>query len=250
MSNIYYIFATKRSLSFCFLRETLLKDEVTTLVYLTHLTNHIKFIEMNRYYRNCNEIPTYNFFKVVEKKDLRYLYLDFDEYNDIKVTDVLSKTWDDIYDEYLELTDDKNSLYYYELIGEINRLRIVQKIVEDITDLLLNNNFSEDFKRMFTLEMKKFGYEIDVNKPFVDEVINIKNRLKRANTKIAIKEVELEELKKKDSDKGLSLAEQEVKMEQALSRNNIDTKTIVIAKWIAMMKEVKLIIEANKKKNG
>lgn len=205
---------------------------------------------MNRYYRNCNEIPTYNFFKTVEKKDLRYLYVDFDEYNDIKLIPELEKAWEDIYDEYLDLTDDRNSLYYYELIGEINRLKVIQKIVEDITELLLNNNFSEDFQKLFTLEMKKFGYEIDKNQPFIDEVIKVKNRLKRANTKIAIKEAELDELKKGQEGKSLTLTEQEVKMEQALGRNEIDTKKIVIAKWIAMMKEVKIIIEANKKKNG
>lgn len=228
---------------------------------------------MNRYYRNCNEIPTYNFYKTVEKKDLRYLYVDFDEYNDIdfpplkfyenvdekllteaqkeekRISDLLSENWQDIYDEYLELTDDRNSLYYYELIGEINRLKVIQKIVEDITELLLNNNFSEDFQKLFTLEMKKFGYEIDKNQPFADEVIKVKNRLKRANTKIAIKESELDELKKGQEGKSLTLTEQEVKMEQALRRNEIDTKKIVIAKWIAMMKEVKIIIEANKQRN-
>lgn len=210
---------------------------------------------MRKYYRNCNEIPVYNFYTTVEKKDLRYLIVGYDDMDDGVVLSKQEKLklvglWESIYEEYLELTNDRSSFIYYELKGDLERLNTVYDIVSQILDIAENNTIPYDLKEFLVIELRKFKYKIDLKKDFNTEVERIKRELKASTNTINIKKIELEELEKKDNKKSLTLIQQQVKLEQGLGRNNIDIKTTVLTKWMAMIDEVKEIVKASKEKNG
>ena len=203
---------------------------------------------MKRYYRNCNELPIYNFFKIVETKNISYLYVDYDEYNDISQKDDLSKIWKAIYEEYAELTDDRSTLIYYELIGDIMYYQTRYKAVSMLLSIMVNSPMTEEILDLYIAKLKEWRYKIDKTKPLGKELEKMLIQLKQSENKIRILEAELEVLKKKNNDgKSLTLTEQQVKLEQALGRNEIDIRKVSVVKWQMMIKKVKKINKAKQK---
>jgi hypothetical protein len=209
---------------------------------------------MKRYYRNCNELPIYNFYKIVESTNLSYLYVDYDEYNDIRPKSSFQEVWKKIYDEYSELTGDRSTLIYYELISDIMYYQTRYNVVSKLLDIMSNSPMTDEILDLYIAKLKEWKYVINKKKPLQEELQNMYIQLKQSENKIRMLEAELEALKKKNKDnKSLTLTEQQVKLEQGLGRNEIDVRKVSVAKWLMMIKEVKEINRAKQKqmqKNG
>ena len=203
-----------------------------------------------RYYRNCDEISVYNFYKVLETNNYAYLIVGYDDYQKVDFDDKeANEVWVSIYEEYCKLTEDNKSLLYFAVFQELLYLRTRFEVA---TTLLrqLSNGIKDDIVRLkYINSLRTWKYKIDKEKPLEDELDRMVAQLKVSTNKINIKQAELDELKVDDSEK-LSLIEQTVKLEQALGRNEIDLKRTVVSKYIALFKEVKLLNEARKKQNN
>jgi hypothetical protein len=203
-----------------------------------------------RYYRNCDEISVYNFYKVLETNNYAYLIVDYDDYQEVDFNEKeANELWISIYEEYCKLTEDNKSLLYFAVFQELLYLRTRFEVA---TILLreLSNGIKDDSARLNYIDsLRTWKYKINVDKPLEDELDRMVAQLKVSANKINIKQAELDELKVDDSEK-LSLIEQTVKLEQALGRNEIDLKRTVVSKYIALFKEVKLLNEARKKQNN
>jgi len=204
-----------------------------------------------RYYRNCDELPIYNFYKVMETKNYCFLCLDYDEYNELELKEDVEELWSEIYEEYVNISGDSSTAMYYELIQEVLYLETRYKVALDLLKNLSSESMSEEMKMAYIEELREWKYKIDISKPLGEELDRMIVQLKGSENKIRLKNNELEQFKDEGSkNEKVSLIKQTVKLEQALGRNNIDTKKIPVSKWIAMMNEVKEINESRRKSNG
>jgi len=201
-------------------------------------------------YKFCDELPVFNFYKIIETKDYSWLYVDFDGYNKIEITNDIDNIWESIYTEYLELTGDSTSILYYEVVKELLYLQTRYNVVGTLLQQLSMGKMSKQIFPHYVIELKKWQYNLDINKPLKEELERLARQLKSSKNRINIKEEERKSFEKKETGEKLSLIQQQVKLEQALSRNEIDTKKTVVSKWIAMIKEVKAINQERKNKNG
>lgn len=205
---------------------------------------------MLKYYRNCDELPIYRFYKLLETRDYSYLYLDFDEYNKVSIGKNISEVWEKIYEEYLKLVGDNTMLLYYEVVNDLLYLETRYTIASTLLQQISMGKMSEDMLKAYVLELKNWGYRINLENDLQEELKLVIKQLRGSENKIRLKKEEKKQLEKVGSKDKMSLIEQVVKLEQALSRNEIDTKKTVVSKWIALVKEVKVINEQRKKKNG
>lgn len=205
---------------------------------------------MKNIYKFCDELPVFNFYKIIETKDYSWLYVDFDGYNKIEITNDIDDIWESIYSEYLELTGDSTSILYYEVVKELLYLQTRYNVVGTLLQQLSMGKMSKQIFPHYVIELKKWQYNLDDKKPLKEELERLARQLKSSKNRINIKEEERKSFEKKETGEKLSLIQQQVKLEQALSRNEIDTKKTVVSKWIAMIKEVKAINQERKNKNG
>ena len=205
---------------------------------------------MPKYYRNCDELPIYNFYKVLETNELCYLYLDYDGYEKMKVIEVLGGVWEGIYEEYLKLVGDNTTILYYEVVNNLLYLETRYSVVSTLLQQIVMGRMDKDMLRAYILQLREWKYYIDDEKPLNDEISRMVRQLKASENRIRLKKEEKKQLETAKSNEKMSLIDQQVKLEQALSRNEIDTKRTVVSKWITMIKEVKLINDQRKKQNG
>lgn len=186
-------------------------------------------------YSNLEVMPIYNFYKCSEGK-IQYIYKD----REGEVTDELQSIWDEMYNNYHELTATHNNTNYYNLVLEVQWLR--NRLI--YAPLLINVAFKtppEDRKKIYK-ELRVWKLNVykdeDLNKA-LDILNNSKTKLKR-------KEEEIEEhIKNNEKLKSanISLEKQSIKLQRQLGVTPDIFKDSVI-KWLAYFDE---LAELNKK---
>ena len=204
------------------------------------------------YYKTCDDLPIYNFYKIMEESNYMHLIVGYDGYQDIKIEhEDIESVWQDIHEEYVKMSGDNSTKLYYELINEVLYLETRYKVVMDLLSSLAENSMSDQMISAYIKELRQWKYKIDDSKPFEDEMDKMVRQLKASENKIRLKKDELEKLKENNNDgESMSLIKQTVKLEQALERNNIDTKKTSVTKWIALLEEIKEINAQRQKSNG
>jgi hypothetical protein len=204
------------------------------------------------YYKTCDDLPIYNFYKIMEESNYMHLIVGYDGYQDIKIEhEDIESVWQDIHEEYVKMSGDNSTKLYYELINEVLYLETRYKVVMDLLSSLAENSMSDQMISAYIKELRQWKYKIDDSKPFEDEMDKMVRQLKASENKIRLKKDELEKLKENNNDgESMSLIKQTVKLEQALERNNIDTKKTSVTKWIALLEEIKEINAQRQKNNG
>jgi hypothetical protein len=176
------------------------------------------------------------------------LYPQFDGYNGVKKHDDIDKVWKTIYDEYLDLSGDKTTMAYYELIGDIMYLTTRYKVVSALLSVLVTSAMEKEVRLLYIAELRGWDYVINTKNPIEKELEQMVIQLKQSENKIRIKESQLEDLKKENSsNENFTLIQQQVKLELALGKNEIDVRKVSVSKWIVMMNEVKEIKEQQRK---
>ena len=205
---------------------------------------------MTKYYRNCDELPMYNFSKILETNNYAYLVVGYDGYEDAVFEESkTSELWEGIYEEYCKLTEDNKSLMYFAIFQELVYLKTRYQVAVTLLTQLEIGLGDKALENDFIEELRKWKYKINKDRPLKDELGRMLKQLKASTNAITIKQSQLEELKAKGGEK-LSLIEQTVKLELALGKNEIDIKRTVVAKYISLIKEVELLNKARKKQNG
>lgn len=206
---------------------------------------------MLKYYRNCDELPIFNFYEILKTKNYAYLYLDYDGYDDMVAKDNFQDVFQDIYEEYVNLIGDNTTLIYYELIKDVLYLETRYKVVSSLMKNMTSTPMNKETRKAYIGALRKWRYKIDEKKDFGDEMIRVVRQLKASKNALKIKQSELKALREKnDNGSNLTLVQQEVKLEQALSRNNVDTKKTSVTKWVYMIKEIEVINQANRNRNS
>ncbi|MFK7949529.1 MAG: hypothetical protein AB8G11_18195 [Saprospiraceae bacterium] len=210
---------------------------------------------MKHYYTSLDDIFVYNFYQVAEKQNFAYLDREYKGYGvhsytekeDIEVKEI----WEKLTDEHSKRVGNNEHIMYYELLSELVYLTSRKRVMGIMLEILTMTKVSDDILKIYSMELKKWGYKIDLKIPFQEQVPRLINQLKASQNKISVLESEKEELENQHNSKDkISLTKQQVKLEQALERNEIDIKTTVMSKWLDMFDEVKEINAHRKNRNG
>lgn len=182
--------------------------------------------------------------------DYSYLYVDFDGYTKVDVSNDVELVWEVIYEEYLKLTENNTAILYYEVVKELLYLQTRYEVASSLLQQLAMGKMDENMFKAYVLELRKWQYDLDEKKPLKEETERLVAQLRASQNKIRLKEEEKKSFENKETGDKLTLVQQQVKLEQALSRNEIDTKKTVVSKWITLIKEVQAINKERRKKNG
>lgn len=190
-------------------------------------------------YQSCNEIPLYNFIKVLAKKDFSYLVVSGSPKH-------LDKVWEKILNEYIELTGSEKQTQMLSLMKEVaflgNKIFLIKSV-----EYSLRIQYSEEL----VLQLKKLGFNINLNVKNYDQYNKqldiLLTRLKSTINIYETKSNELKELQKVDeSDKDLE--SQYLGWLTDLSKfqgYRLDPKEITVIEFISIMESYKNSIPKN-----
>lgn len=141
-----------------------------------------------KYYDSCNDLPLYNFIKLLSTKDLSYLVISGKPKN-------LPEVWDKVFNEYVQLTGSEKQTQILALTKEVaylgNKIFMVNSVIYS-----LRIQYSEELVGV----LKKLGFTISLNvknlKDYERQLDLLSTRLKST---ISIYEKKAEELKKINS---------------------------------------------------
>lgn len=207
---------------------------------------------MNYLYNNCDDLPIHNFYKVLETGNYSYLVVGYDGYCKVEFDKELAeKRWTEIHEEYCSLTNNNKTLMYLSLYKEILYLKTKQFVSSTLTELLIKVRLDVDTLRKYAKELSNWGYELDLEGDIPNQIHSIAKKIRFSENKLKLKESQLKELTSDtDDSEKTTLIEQTVRLEQILSRNEIDLKKTSVSKYIALFKEADTLVETRNKQYG
>lgn len=180
-------------------------------------------------YKSCDELPLYNFVKIVVRDELRFLNinrLNFDVTEDHKLA------WTDLLQEYTGLSKDNKQFHILDLLKVITKSNLTVDLIQHIVEFLAND-FDKDM--IIILRSLGFAYKYDPNSDTYDS--DLKKTISQAKSIIVkknIAEKELEDLKSESTDK--KATEQDyIALLVALSKfqgYHIDWKKVSVSEYV------------------
>lgn len=180
-------------------------------------------------YKSCDELPLYNFVKIVVRDELRFLNinrLNFDVTEDHKLA------WTDLLQEYTGLSKDNKQFHILDLLKVITKSNLTVDLIQHIVEFLAND-FDKDM--ITILRSLGFAYKYDPNSDTYDS--DLKKTISQAKAIIVkknIAEKELEDLKSESTDK--KATEQDyIALLVALSKfqgYHIDWKKVSVSEYV------------------
>lgn len=187
-------------------------------------------------YTKCSELPLYNFLKAFTEDDLNYL---------VKAGQpsetALRENWENIYAEYLRLSNDKQQNFIISCLKDIsflgNKLATIETIVNALAEY-------RDQRLVDMLHMLGFKYQYDI---FGSERYKLELRLTITESKILIhrlstRQQELKQLQASDSKSGKKENEYDLLLTE-LSKfqgYRIDVYVVTVSEFCAIVNRFKI----------
>ena len=155
--------------------------------------------------------------------------------------------------EWIDLLDNNVIAYYYQLVLESVYLQTRYNVVKQLLNMIwMRDEFDEEAEKIYVGALAEWKYKWNPKQNKTKEMERLLKQLKRSENKIELKLDELEKLKKENdiTDDVSSLEKQAVALEQITGKNNIDTETTSVRKWVEITKLSESINEQRRKANG
>lgn len=202
-------------------------------------------------YRDCSEIPIYNFNRAKTTGDLRYIIIGWDGRSDVKLPKEANENWNDIKNEWIELLDDNTISYYYDLILEVIYLQTRYNLVSEYIKQIATRDMDMETMEKYVELLAGWRYKYNRKNLKRVEIERLMQQLKSSQNKIGLKLDEIEKLKKDNGydEAPQSLEKQAVILEQITGKNSIDVMTTSVKKWLEIGKMANDINE-QRRRNG
>ena len=204
-------------------------------------------------YKDCSDLSIKKFDIIYKTNDFRYLIVEWDGYEEIEVPKDANERWQDIRNEWIDLLDNNVIGYYYQLVLESVYLQTRYNVVKQLLNMIwMRDEFDEEAEKIYVGALAEWNYKWNPKQNKTKEMERLLKQLKRSENKIELKLDELEKLKKENdiTDDVSSLEKQAVALEQITGKNNIDTETTSVRKWVEITKLSESINEQRRKANG
>ncbi len=196
-----------------------------------------------RLYRNCDELPIWNFDQLISGKGFEWLVYGYDGYGEREVDEEkCNSIFESIKEEYFEKSQNQDSINILMLEAEIDYLTRRYTIVHALLTVL-KTGCSEKNKPKFYNELRRWRYYLDEKKPLESEIKRLDNQHKSSKTLINRKQVELENMISTGSKK-ITLLRQKIKLQRTLSMQ-LDLKRISVTEWLEVNREAEEVIRTN-----
>ena len=140
-------------------------------------------MENKNLYKDCSELPIFNFFELVRTKDFKFLFkkeVDLDKYDEEELFKLLM----DIFLEYNEITENKKLLQELQAKLDIEYMQARYEISKHLLSIYLETG---DINVLFGL--KEFKWTIDTSKNIMPQVERITKSLIGLKNQINIKKI-------------------------------------------------------------
>lgn len=194
---------------------------------------------MVKYYRGISDMPIYNFYKFLETQNYHYLVDGWDERKELEINEkTCTDLWNEVYEQYCLLTNDNESLLYFDKASELIYLKTRYYFVDQVLLQLEIDLKPLDIQKEYLDSLAKWEYYGRKNEKIEDTIKRLRKQWKGSINKIQLIENFINDAKP-DEDNKVTFIKQVVKMEQALNRNEIDVRRVSVEKWCAMLEEIR-----------
>lgn len=183
-----------------------------------------------RIYQNCDELLLLNFEKLKETKNLKWIVWGYDGWGDVEVPSNAREVWDNILDEYVELTKNNRTLQYFDSIVDVSneetRVLQVSILLKEVAERV---RMDKDTKQLYIKELAGWAFYYNDGKEHQSEVKRLYKQLEVVKTKLEL--MRQDKNKFEDGNDKSDLMDLIVKVQNALKRN-IDKRKITVKEWV------------------
>jgi hypothetical protein len=201
-----------------------------------------------RFYFSCDDLPIWNFHKIMETSNYSYLVIDWDGFEKLTIDQEKAvERWGQIYNEYCRLTSNNKAIAYYRnrqrLLWLETRFVVCGKM---LVQMAMRNMRAEMFLGYINvLRDFKVPYPKDVKD--IECIENAGRFLKATKNQIELLRDEIEKMT--ETGEYVPFEKEVVDVEHALGKNEIDTKKTSVSKWIQLINKIKEIVEQQRKQS-
>lgn len=187
-----------------------------------------------RHYLDCSQMPIWNFHQLGKTMDYRYLYK-VDEIEEVDHAPIdAPKVWEAIFNEYCEISDNAESQEHLRQVAELDELEKKYVFASLIISELLSVT-DDETAQLYFRELSAWGFAFNQGK-LDTELKRAEVWLKSIKTRIGLLASDVRDHKSKQTAPE-RLERQQVKLERASGRNEIDVKRCSVAKWLEIIKD-------------
>lgn len=200
-----------------------------------------------RIYTNCDQLPMWNFEQIRKDGDLKWLVYGFDGWGEVEALETAKETWDNILNEYSELTANNETLQYFEILADesdlqtrFNHCAVLLKNIAERWELMPKN-----IQKGYIDALKEFRFYLNTSKPLDKELEQLFRQLKNVEMKLKQIQGEKQVFEKKRPE--MDLIEVKVKI-QRIIKMPIDLKKVSVKEWLLTVNDA--ISSVKISKNG
>lgn len=193
-------------------------------------------------YKSLDDIFVYNFFKLLNTLDMRYLYLKTPPKSKVIHSADVFEVWSSIYNAYLEKIEDSVSINYYKLIDEVSYLEHRYIIIHTLIYSLTESN-----KKTIGKELTAWGVMFNIKGKVAPQQENLERFLRASTNKILRKKSELDAItNKKGKAVSINILKDKIQLEH-ITGVKINIHTMVMSEWLEIRALAENISESRKK---
>ena len=201
----------------------------------------------NKTYLNFEDLPVYNFYKIVETSDMRWFYKKFRSEKDIVISEdevfELANRYKDIYDERVKYTNDVKSLEYYRKLNELSDLETklfrITSAFDVLIDMKVDSSLFFEYVTYFN-EDEGFIYskEIEDEETALNYIEWLRIKIKGFRTKVSVKKSNYADILKpadiNSKNANFDIVKEKILLQESLVLS-IDIYTCPLIEWCAMI---------------
>ncbi len=184
------------------------------------------------YFKKCHEISIWAFFELLQTNDLSLLLKP--KSREIKESDKeeLSKAYFNLFDEYVELSEDRHIIDMLQERGKLNQLKLEVTAIGLMLEHIIQGYEIETYVKILKANHR---IKFDLNGDFKEEVEKVIQWVKVKQMDIDFIEKELN----KQTDKKKQTIETQSVVLSNIYGLRIDTKNTTVTEWLAYVKQAK-----------
>jgi|NorSeaMetagenome_1021524.scaffolds.fasta_scaffold00484_19 hypothetical protein len=201
----------------------------------------------SKIYLSFEDLPVYNFYKIVETSDMRWFYEKFRSDKDFILSDdellELATRYTDIYDERVKYTNDTKSLEYYRKLNEMSDLESklfrITSAFDVLIDIKVDSKLFSEYVTYFK-EDEGFVYskEIKDEETALEYIKWLGVKIKGFKTKVNVKKSNYADILKpadiNSKNANFDIVKEKILLQESLAIS-IDIYTCPLIEWCAMI---------------
>ena len=201
----------------------------------------------NKIYLNFEDLPVYNFYKIVETSDMRWFYEKFRSDKDFTLSDdellELAIRYKDIYDERIKYTNDTKSSEYYRKLNEMSDLETKLFRITSAFDILIDIKVDSDLFSEYVIyfnEDEGFAYskEVKDEETALEYIEWLRRKIKGFRTKVKVTKSNYADILKpadiNSKNANFDIVKEKILLQESLVLS-IDIYTCPLIEWCAMI---------------